>query len=60
MVRKLRYEWIKRQVLYGLLDQLPEGCDSRTALDCSGLIGDLKRALVERMLNAEMEVRQGS
>jgi putative transposase len=39
-----------------LLDQLLEGRDPRTALDSSGLIGDLKKALAERMLNAEMDV----
>lgn len=39
-----------------LLDQLLAGRDSKTALDSSGLIGDLKKALAERMLNAEMDV----
>jgi putative transposase len=39
-----------------LLDQLLAGRDSKTALDSSGLIGDLKKVLAERMLNAEMNV----
>jgi len=39
-----------------LLDQLLSGRDPKTALDSSGLIGDLKKALAERMLNAEMDV----
>jgi transposase-like protein len=39
-----------------LLDQLLAGRDPRTALDSSGLIGDLKKALAERILNAEMDV----
>jgi putative transposase len=39
-----------------LLDQLLAGRDPKTALDSSGLLGDLKKALAERMLNAEMDV----
>jgi len=39
-----------------LLDQLLAGRDPKTVLDSSGLIGDLKKALAERMLNAEMDV----
>lgn len=39
-----------------LLDQLLSGRDPKTALDSNGLIGDLKKALAERMLNAEMDV----
>jgi putative transposase len=39
-----------------LLDQLLSGRDPKTALESSGLIGDLKKALAERMLNAEMDV----
>ena len=39
-----------------LLDQLLAGRDPKTVLDSGGLIGDLKRALAERMLNAEMDV----
>lgn len=39
-----------------LLDQLLTGRDPKTALDSSGLIGDLKRALAQRILNAEMDV----
>lgn len=39
-----------------LLDQLLAGRDPKTVLDSSGLIGDLKKAIAERMLNAEMDV----
>jgi putative transposase len=39
-----------------LLDQLLAGRDPRSALESDGLIGDLKKALAERMLNAEMDV----
>jgi putative transposase len=39
-----------------LLDQLLAGRDPKTVLDSCGLIGDLKKALAERMLNAEMDV----
>ncbi len=38
-----------------LLDALLEGRDPKSVLDSGGLIGDLKRALAERMLNAEMD-----
>jgi putative transposase len=39
-----------------LLDQLLAGRDPKTVLDSGGLIGDLKKALADRMLNAEMDV----
>jgi putative transposase len=39
-----------------LLDQLLAGRDPKTVLDSGGLIGDLRKALAERMLNAEMDV----
>ena len=39
-----------------LLDQLLAGRDPKTVLDSGGLFGDLKKALAERMLNAEMDV----
>ncbi len=39
-----------------LLDQLLSGRDRGTVLESGGLIGDLKKALAERMLNAEMDV----
>jgi len=39
-----------------LLDRLLAGRDPKTVLESSGLIGDLKKALAERMLNAEMDV----
>ncbi len=39
-----------------LLDQLLAGRDPKTALESDGLIGELKKAIAERMLNAEMDV----
>jgi putative transposase len=39
-----------------LLDQLLAGRDPKTVLDSGGLLGDLKKAPAERMLNAEMDV----
>jgi len=38
-----------------LLDQLLDGADARTAFDTDGLIDQLKKALAERALNAEMD-----
>ena len=38
-----------------LLDQLLGGADPKTAFDANGLIDDLKKALAERALNAEMD-----
>lgn len=38
-----------------LLDQLLAGADPKTAFDPNGLIDDLKKALAERVLNAEMD-----
>jgi putative transposase len=38
-----------------LLDQLLGGSDARAALDAGGLLDDLKKALAERVLNAEMD-----
>jgi putative transposase len=43
-----------------LLDQLLAGRDPKTVLDSSGLIGDLKKVLADRMLNAEMDVHLDS
>jgi putative transposase len=43
-----------------LLDQLLAGRDTRTVLESDGLMGDLKRALAERMLDAEMDVHLDS
>ena len=37
-----------------LLDQLLAGADPKTAFDADGLLDDLKKALAERALNAEM------
>jgi putative transposase len=39
-----------------LLDQLLSGRDPKTALESGDPIGELKKALAERMLNAEMDV----
>ena len=38
-----------------LLDQLLSGADPKSAFDADGLLDDLKKALAERALNAEME-----
>lgn len=38
-----------------LLDQLLAGADARTAFDKDGLLDELKKALAERALNAEMD-----
>jgi putative transposase len=38
-----------------VLDQLLGGADPKTAFDPNGLIDDLKKALAERVLNAEMD-----
>src|ERR1700704_5651781 len=37
-----------------VLDQLLAGADPKAAFDPNGLIDDLKKALAERVLNAEM------
>ena len=38
-----------------ILDQLLAGADAKTAIDPNGLLDDLKKALAERVLNAEMD-----
>lgn len=38
-----------------LLDQLLAGADPKTAFDANGLLDDLKNALAERALNAEVD-----
>src|SRR3954462_15501774 len=38
-----------------ILDQLLAGADAKTAFDPNGLLDDLKKALAERVLNAEMD-----
>ena len=43
-----------------VLDQLLAGADARTAFDPNGLLDDLKKALAERVLNAEMDHHLGS
>ena len=42
-----------------LLDQLLDGADLRTAFSPDGIIDALKKALAERMLNAEMDHHLG-
>jgi putative transposase len=46
----------ERKFTKELLDELLAGRDPKTALSSEGLIGDLKKALAERMLDAEMDV----
>ena len=43
-----------------VLDQLLAGADPKSAFDPNGLIDDLKKALAERVLNAEMDHHLGS
>jgi putative transposase len=43
-----------------LLDELLEGQDPATVLRSDGLLGELKKALAERMLNAELDVHLDS
>lgn len=43
-----------------LLDQLLAGQDPATVLTSQGLMGELKKALAERMLRAEMDVHLAS
>lgn len=42
-----------------LLDALLAGTDAKSALDPNGLLDSLKKALTERVLNAEMDVHLG-
>lgn len=42
-----------------LLDELLKGQDPKTVLSSSGLFGELKKALAERILNAEMDHHLG-
>ena len=42
-----------------LLDQLLDGADPRTAFNPDGVLDALKKALAERMLNAEMDQHLG-
>src|SRR3712207_9380974 len=43
------------QIPDAILDQLLAGADPKTAFDPNGLLDDLKKALAERALNAEMD-----
>ncbi|GFZ90102.1 hypothetical protein GCM10011497_19490 [Elstera cyanobacteriorum] len=40
-----------------VLDQLLAGTDAKSAFDSNGLLDQLKKALAERALNAEMDHR---
>lgn len=45
----------QRSIPDALLDQLLDGSDPRTAFNPDGVLDTLKKALAERMLNAEMD-----
>ena len=42
-----------------ILDQLLAGADPKSAFEANGLLDELKKALAERALNAEMEPPSG-
>jgi putative transposase len=43
------------RIPYAVLDQLLAGADPKTVFDPNVLLDDLKKALAERVLNAEMD-----
>jgi len=50
----------KREIPPEVLDQLLEGSDPETVFEKEGLFDELKKALAERILDAEMDVHLGS
>jgi putative transposase len=50
----------KREIPPEVLDQLLEGSDPETVFEKEGLLDELKKALAERILDAEMDVHLGS
>lgn len=46
----------ERKFTKELLDELLAGQDPKTVLSSEGVLGDLKKALAERILDAEMDV----
>jgi len=49
----------KSKIKAEILDELLAGCDPKTVFESDGLLDDLKKALAERMLNAELEQHLG-
>ena len=49
----------KSKIKPELLDELLQGQDPKTVLSSGGLLGELKKALAERMLNAELDHHLG-
>lgn len=50
----------ERKIDAKLIDELLAGQDPETVLSSDGLLGELKKALAERMLDAEMDVHLGA
>ncbi len=49
----------KTNIRNEILDELLAGRDPKTVFESEGLLDDLKKALAERMLNAEMDQHLG-
>jgi putative transposase len=58
-IRKRRSSYLRRRkeptIPDAILDQLLAGAEAKTAFDPNGLLDELKKALAERALNAEMD-----